>query len=199
MYDKADVFNEILRHLGQPATVIDPDVAGARGPHGEAIAAAYKTLLPAVLRKHPWNFATERKTLSVITEAVPFGGGAYFEVPAGVLRVWSIPREGNGRDVVWRRERRFRIWADQTAGPLYAFCIMLVEDTTEFDPEFFKVLTLEGAADCALAITGSSERRKDLLDAAQDALPDAAGTDSQESGADDVESGGWREARDRVT
>jgi hypothetical protein len=60
MPDKADIFNEILRHCGQPATVIDPDVPGSRGPHGEAIAASYATVLRSVLHKYPWNFATER-------------------------------------------------------------------------------------------------------------------------------------------
>ena len=99
--EEISIINEALNLLGVKRTtaakVASPSAAGYDAV-AEIAAESYEKHRDALLRDHPWNFAVQRKILTVNVTAPPFGYSYAFDLPAGTdpllcLRVLEINNE----------------------------------------------------------------------------------------------------------
>jgi hypothetical protein len=105
----------------------------------------YDQIRQGMLRSHPWNFATKRASLALLTETPAFGYSYYYQLPADCLR---IVREENP-NVIYKVEGR-RILTDQPG--INIIYIYDVEDVSAMDRLFIEALTYRLAAQFAAMI-----------------------------------------------
>lgn len=84
------IWNLALSHLGDDATVDSPN---EQSVVAELCRQFYATARDTTLELHPWNFATRRGPLALLTEQ-PFRAWAYaYAMPADALSVWQVGRD----------------------------------------------------------------------------------------------------------
>lgn len=153
-----EIANLALSRLGELSIISldDPESNQAR-----QVKIAWPQIRDEVLASHRWNEATARENLSRLSEKPAWGWEWQFQLPADFLRLCEL----NGDDV-WGRVDRLeleggRLLTDQAeARILY---IRRVESPVMFGPLLTEALTVALAAALAVPLTGSSNRRNELL------------------------------------
>jgi len=114
----------------------------------------YAPVRDAVLRRHPWNFALARASLSALSDAPPFGWKYQYQLPTECLRLLPLTEGAllNGAPVKHEVEGR-RVLTNAKA-PLKIRYVQRVEDPNQFDPLFTQLLAAELAVRAANWITG---------------------------------------------
>lgn len=139
----------------------------------------FASIRDALLRQHPWNFATTRASLPLMEEAPAFGWSRQYALPPDYLRI--LPLTGgyvNGRDIPFRLEGR-RLLTNAGA-PVSIGYIRRVENENDMDPMFVRALATTVAASAASFITGKATMKESLAKEAQDLVLRAQMVDAQE-------------------
>lgn len=144
----------------------------------------YDMLRQELLRRHPWNFATKRASLALLTTEPAFEYSYEFQLPADCLRVIRL------RDPyqTYKIEGRKILTNDTTCQIIY---IADIDDTSLFDPLFSNVLSIYLAYRMASAITGSSQLEQELGSLFTITLRDAKQVDGQEDSATQLITDTW--------
>lgn len=114
----------------------------------------YEVTRDAEIRKHVWNFAKKRASLTADGTAPTFGWSTRFAVPSDCLRVLQLRYDGEfeGPHVPHEVEAGY-ILTDQST-TLYLLYLFQITDTTKFDPNFVEALAARLAMKAAHRFTG---------------------------------------------
>ncbi len=181
-----EIANLALEKLGDEGEISDlgEDTRAAR-----AVNACFASMRDAVLRDHPWNFATRRVQLPALTAAVSWGGWTAFQLPTDFLRLLEIDGDPD-----WQVEGDQVLV--QNGGPLNLRYTARIEDTARFDPLFTEALACRIACQIAIRITGSASVQERALALYARALADAKRVDGQDNPPDEMPDTSWMQARE---
>lgn len=183
MFSATAIGNLALTKLGDEGEIssLEEDTRAAR-----AVNSCFAMMRDAVLRAHPWNFATRRAQLPPL--AVPpaghWGGASVFPLPTDFLRLQEI--EG---DPAWQLEGGNLLVS--TTGAVNIRYTARVTDTGEFDPLFAEALACRIAAQIALRITGNASAKEGAEAQYRQALLDAKRVDGQDNPPDEFPETSW--------
>lgn len=168
--------NQALSKCGHfdPITNIDTDGTKA----ANLIKLHYLPILRAVLRAHPWNFATKRATLNQLVAAPAWAnyGEIYYQLPTDCLRVLRMQAEDDHFTV----EGGVLVYSGSTANIMYTANIL---DPNLFDDLFSEAYTTMLAATIAPGLTDSEGKVQEILTLYENLnLPLARSINGQERG-----------------
>lgn len=189
--DNVEICNSALTIVGTRKILAMSDPS----PEGRECNANYNICRKAVLRDHPWNFATLRVVLSTPDATAPeFGFGYRFPLPDDFLRVHTLFDTSGNRfgDDDYTLESGFILTDEATIWLKY---VTDVTDTTLFDPLFDVALAANLAAKIVFKLTASAQNRMDCQKAYVDALTKAKYTDSVEDPSPKLDDDEWLRAR----
>jgi hypothetical protein len=169
---EVEICNVALAQLGEAAIASLADATDA----ARYCSTLYAPTRDQLLRAHPWNFATFRRTLNASAATPSHGYGFAYPLPntpSPCLRVLTV-EPADADYVIEGRE----ILTDESS--LSITYIGQVVDATQFGPLFAEALSLALAAKLAYPLTESAQVVERVREAARDALATARTTDSQE-------------------
>jgi hypothetical protein len=137
-----------------------------------------------LLRMHPWNFATSRQSLALLTTDPAFEYSYEFQLPDDCLRVVRI----NNPYQEYKIEGRTILTNSSTCDIIY---IADIDDTSLFDPLFASALADFLAFKAALSLTGSTAIQAQLGQEFQVALRTAKQIDGQEDSHSQLLTDSW--------
>lgn len=167
MTTKVDICNEALSLIGSDSiTSFEERTSTAR-----RMKTLYDTSRKALLRLHPFTFATKRSRLAQLTQKPEFGYEYQFQLPNDLIRVISVSSE----DYLVEMDR---LLTNSTDIELVYTFDNINEET--FDSLFTECLILYLASKIAKPITGSQGTGDSLFIQCQDLLKQAKATQAQE-------------------
>lgn len=137
------------------------DIVTPTTPTEELLNRWYDQVRQAILRAHPWNFASKRVIISASATAPDFGFSAAFPVPNDFLRLLSI-QDADGNDI---QAANFRmeyvgtqrcILFNTDGGSLRLRYVFDITDVSKFDPLFIQLFAHELAIAIAYKVTESN-------------------------------------------
>jgi hypothetical protein len=147
----------------------------------------------ALLRRHPWSFATVRDELAANTTDPTWGYDFAYSLPADLLRLLEVENPG-----AWPyRVEGSKIVTD-IAAPLrivYTRCVTVVN---EMDVLFRQALAADLASDVAEAITGDNNKIDQLAAIVNAKIREARNTNGQEGSPRMIESSEWLDSREET-
>lgn len=185
MASETEIVNSALIKIGADTVIsIDDDVETARKAKQQ-----YPVLRDALLRGHPWNFATRRATLAQLVPDPPFGFNKRYQLPTDFLRVLSI-----GDDSIKYAIESDELLTDE--GAVELVYVARIIDPNEFDASFREVLAFRLAADLAYKISKNAQLAQNLHQLADRELGLARTFDAQEGNLQHfIEANTWLDAR----
>lgn len=141
----------------------------------------------ALLRMHPWNFASKRASLTVDPTAPAYGYARRFPVPTDCLHVRTMDTEYG-----WEVENGYILTDDTECLIKYT---MEITDVTLFDTCFAEVLAIDLAHEMCMPLTGSATRKESLKDDLKRALQEARSLNAFEKSPPVVIANNWLNAR----
>lgn len=142
----------------------------------------------ALLRSHPWNFATKRATLAQLAEAPAFGFAYQYALPNDYIFVQSLNDNDQSEDVGDRYKvemsaagQRVLVTDEGTAQIRYT---ARVTDPTQFDALFDVALAQKLAAELADTLTNSTTKADFHEKKFSNRLGEARVMDGQEGSSD---------------
>lgn len=167
MASKIDIWNTALSHLGQKASVTDPDEASAEANHCRRF---YPIAVSVILEAYAWGFATRRVALAVVTNPVNHWAYAY-ALPNMCLKARAVLLPESTDD---SKEQPFAIESAADGSSILYTNVedavlrytTLVEDTTKFTPYFVMALSYALASLVSGPITKDPKTKKSMMDAA---------------------------------
>lgn len=170
MASKTHIANLALDIIGEaPITSLTDDAKGAR-----VMNLLFDTCRDAVLRMHPWNFASKRAVLAEKAQTPAFGFSRVFALPSDFLR---LRRLNDGREP-------YELEADgllTNASPAHLKYTAQIADTARYDPLFVQVLAAYLASKGALSITNSQSIEARATERFYTELAEARGVDGMEN------------------
>lgn len=158
----------------------------------------YADLRDAVLRAHPWNFATVRKQLAQSARTPAFEFTYQYPVPADFLRSIIVSDNTQGTEgVTYRLEYESNdkrvVLTDATQ--IYMKYVRQVTETAEMDPLFRDALSYRLAMDFAVILRESNVTAERMERRYSDVLSYARSIDGMEDSAESRPEGSWTTAR----
>lgn len=159
---KVGICNVAIGELrGNPITNFDTDLS----TEAKLCRAHYEHIREVVLEAKEWRFATRRLKLALHADAPEFGYSYKFKLPPDCLRVLSASDKPNGvpaqdNNIDWEREEDFVLSNSKTVYIRYTVNIAI---TTKFSPGFVQAFATRLGSQMAVALTGSTKRRDQLL------------------------------------
>lgn len=191
MASEVSICNRGLQILGARRIVdLSDDNKNAR-----ACNTAYEPRRDAMLRAHPWRFATTRAQLAADATAPAFGRARAFTLPTDCLRVLPPYPEEAWADRDWIEEGG-KIYTNDSA-PLNVRYVQRVTDPNQMDPLFREALAADLAYHLCEEITQSNTKKAEARDARNDALSEARRTSAITGVAILAPDDTWITARDR--
>ena len=197
MASAVDICNEALAILGNDPIVSmeDRDVKAIRCKQ------FYTITRNAVLRAHPWNFATRRVQLQRAAAVPTFGFSYGYKMPPFCLRLLVAAPTGADVDSpnIHDDGSSYRVEGDvilSNEETLFAKYIIEIEEPGLFDALFTEAFAAKLAMKLAVALTGAASKLELAAKLFQLALKSATGVDAVEAGTP-AQSGscGWLRAR----
>ena len=185
---KTSIGSAALRMLGKPR--IDSFASG--GPAGQVLEDIYEDKVEDLLRKHIWNFAVTRDSLSETTPAPAWGFDHSYALPTDCLRVLSIEDDEYTSGEKWQVEGR--VIVTDCDAPLKIRYIRRA-DEHEFDSAFKECLAAVLAAEMAQALTKNIDLQDELQKEAERKFRLAKGADGQEGTAPTLKLRTWVSAK----
>jgi len=186
MASATEIANLALTKLGDEGEIIEltEDTRAAR-----AVNSCFAAMRNAVLRDHPWNFATKRTQLAASTDVPAWGGYTAFPLPSDFLRLLEIEH-----DPEWQLEGQFILV--RQAGPLNLRYTARIEDTGLFDALFVEALACRIAVQVATRITGNASAQDMAEGLYRAALAAAKRVDGQDNPPDELPDYSWFASRE---
>ena len=199
-YTPVQVCNLALAEVGDEAAQISSLPATASSDFSKEAnlcAKFYDVSLKEVLRMHPWNCAKKRIKLSRLTD-IPINGWSHaFAVPADCVR----PLEATATNTTDRMLRYSSEWVVEgrmvlsNREDIWMLYIQGMEDLTNADPLFIKVLYTTIAAKLAYPLTQDRLLAREIQNKLESViLPDARRVNSFEGHEMPVIDSAWLEA-----
>ncbi|WP_180044462.1 MULTISPECIES: hypothetical protein [unclassified Acinetobacter] len=167
MTTKIDICNQALSLIGADSiTSFDDKTSIAKRMKG-----MYDTSRKALLRLHPFNFATKRIKLSPLTQKPDFGYEYQYQLPNDLIRIISASTE----DYVLETDKL--LTDSEKLELIYVF-----DNTNEetFDSLFIECLILYLASKAAKPITGSQGAGESFYIQCQDLIKQLKAVQAQE-------------------
>lgn len=142
---------------------------------------AYDPTRRAMLRAHPWDFATARAQISASATAPAFGFANAFQLPADFIRMSAMGDDTNQEK--WKIEKGFLLTDD--SAPLDLVYIYDCQDPALFDPLFVEALAYGIAAELAIPITQDKALKAAMEAKREEKLASARTVSAQDNGAAD--------------
>jgi hypothetical protein len=149
----------------------------------------FEKIRDELLYSHPWNFATKRQELALLTTAPDSNFSYQFQLPNDCLRVVETDLEGANR---WRVEGR-KLLCDFSE--IHIAFISNDIDYADYTPAFVEALACKIAADVAYSLVQNASLKELLMKEAEMKLRLARSFDAQESVGDRVYADGWLNSR----
>lgn len=140
----------------------------------------YEVTRDAEVRKHVWNFAKKRSTLTVDGAAPTFGWSYRYAIPSDCLRVLKLRYDGEFENPSIRHEVEAGYILCDQATSLYLLYIFQITDTTKFDPNFVEALAARLAMKAAHRFTGKQSMVQVAASFYADAIAEARLTNAIE-------------------
>lgn len=149
----------------------------------------------SLMRKHPFNFAIARASLTADATAPAFGWSYSYTMPSDCLRVLPVTADGteDGTPVTHKIEGQ-SILTD-AAAPLYIRYIKRIDNTGLFDNQFCDVLAAILAQKAAHFISGKQSYAQLMGQMAAGLLNEAQMIDALEGTPEDPIADDWINAR----
>ncbi len=184
-----DLCNSALTKLGEGT--ITSLTGGSKSAN--ACNEQYPKMRDALLRGHPWNFATARAKLARLAAVPAVEFDFTYQVPDGYMRTVTVYDNNNALGaVVYKIEGRTLLCSATT---VYLKYVQLVTDPNTMDAQFHEALAWALAQDIALAITQSNTVFKQMGEGLRIALSDAKSTDAIEDFPEAWPESDWVSAR----
>ena len=180
-----DICNSALQRVGATTILSLSD----NSPEARACSVAYDSNRRDELRKHRWNFATQRAVLAPDSTAPAFDFDYAFTLPSDCLRVIRP----NTYDLDWVVEGRKILTNDSAT--LYLRYVADITDVTQWDASFYNVCSAALAIDICERLTQSNSKKQLLMGDYNDVIRNARRVDAFESGPEDAPEDDWWVAR----
>lgn len=158
----------------------------------------YDHVRRATLRKHPWNFAATRDTVTANATAPAFGYSAAFDLPNDFIRLLTI-----GDDAIDDLQGKYQLEDGQllfsysTDSALKIRYVYDFTDVAHMDPLFIDVLAAEIALRIAYKVTGSDDATTRITEHLKLIAPEAYAIDGQERPPQRIQRSKFLDARGR--
>lgn len=182
MASEVTICNLALSHLG------DDRINSLDDPtrQGRACKLLYAAARDAVLREHPWNFATSREYLALLTGATPVGWDYAYAYPIDCLfarEIWQEVEQLTPTPFAVVRTSGRRVVVTNEADAALEYTAQ-VTDTTQFDALFIDALGYKLAAELAMPLTRSVQITQAMLTLYTNRMAQATTIDSREGRKD---------------
>lgn len=172
-----DIANYALAHIGEPKISSIDDT-------GSKEARICKQLLTPIvqetLRKHRWNCAIKRATLSALVETPNHHYTTLYQLPADFMRLLELNGEpASDSDEFYEIEGKRIATNSDEAEIRYVAEI----EVSEFDPLLVKAVAMELASSIAVPLTAKLELQTQCKNLARIAISDARQVDAIEVGS----------------
>lgn len=182
MASDVTICNLALSHLG------DDRISSLDDPtrQGRTCKLHYAPARDAVLRDHPWNFATSRESLALLTGVTAVGWNYVYAYPSDCLfarEIWQETEQVNPTpfEIIRKGDKRIIVTNQEDAVLEYT---VQVTDTTQFDPLFVDALSYKLAAELAMPLTRSVPITQAMLSLYMNRVAQATTIDSREGRKD---------------
>lgn len=196
MASKVQIAKLALQHIGDRYDISDINEAT---PEAEQVNLLFDDTRDALLRQHPWAFATKYTNPAALAGTVPGHWTYMFLYPTDCVRLLGIVNP-LGKD---QPKVKFEV-ARNSSGKRVILCdleepeiyyTMRVEDTADYDPEFVMAFSYTLAARLVMPLIGDRNISADLYQKAQAVLNSAWETDSNEGVEEATPDAEWIRAR----
>ena len=135
-----------------------------------------------VLRKHPWNFAKKRASLSLCATSPAFGFANQYALPNDFIRLRFIGTDNEGLvgQVYDIEQNKYLLMDNGGAATLDIGYIFNEETVVRFDPLFLKAFALQLAANLSYGLAGKVTLRTDVRNMLVEALAEARTINGQD-------------------
>lgn len=193
MASDVTICNLALSHLG------DDRINDLNDPtrQGRACKLHYAAARDAVLRDHPWNFATSREYLALLSGVTPVGWSYAYAYPSECLfarEIWQDTPQLEPTPFAVMRIGSQRVVATNEADAALEYTA-LVSDPTQFDALFIDALGYKLAAELAMPLTRSVPITQAMLSLYMSRMAQATTIDSREGRKDPDHPNGFIQAR----
>lgn len=190
---ETDVCNLALDLLNQ-----DP-ITGIETPETETesvCARWYDQTRLALLRAHPWNFATKRRTITVDGTAPVFGYTKRFELPNNFVRLVSIGDETETEEIItdYQVEDGY-VLASPSGDEIDIRYVYDITNVAQFDAQFTILLAAKMAMNISYKFTVQNSVYERIKDIVSTNTPESYSVDGQERPPKRVESSKLIKAR----
>ncbi len=110
------------------------------------------------LRRHPWNFALRRVTITASSTSPDWEHTNAYPVPTDFLRLHEINNDSKIPYTLENTAADGTIIATDMSSPIEINYVRSVTDANLMDPSFRSALSMECAAEWAEKLTGNSEK-----------------------------------------
>jgi len=187
---ETSIANAALAHLGERRIT---DLADPNSRTAKLLQDRFDDVRDALLRRHDWNFASTRASLSLNATAPTWGFANAYNLPTDMLRMIEV------RDA---EHDEYRIEAGQIVTdhgpPLYIRYTARVTDAQQMDVLFRESLAALLAAETAEAITGDRAKVGDLLQIVDEKIRYARNADGQEDPPRSLIASEWLDSREET-
>lgn len=187
-----DIANMALDYLDEaPLVSFDSDT----GAVARQLRRNFWPVARACMRRHPWNFAVARASLSANATAPAFGWSYAYQIPTDCLRVLPITADGTEDGTPTPHKIEGQNILTNQAAPLYIRYIAAISNTGLFDNSFCEYLAATLAHRAAHFITGKQSYAQLMGQIAQGMLNEAQMIDALEGTPEDAIGDSWDRAR----
>ena len=138
----------------------------------------------AVLRKHPWNFASKREQLASSTNTPSFGFNKAYDLPADFIRLLTINEQDVDQDIISGRDYQIEngqiLINTEGNDPLRVRYVYDFTNVSKMDPMFIDMFSIELALSTSYKLTSKNTNVERLKTLANDATANAESVDGQE-------------------
>jgi hypothetical protein len=185
-----------LQHVGDRYDISDITEAT---PEAEQVNLLYDDTRDAMLRQHPWVFATKYTTPASLAGTVPGNWTYMYTYPTDCLKMLGIVNplgddQPKIKFEVARNSTGTRIILSNEDTP-QIFYTFRAEDTVDYDPEFVMAFSYVLGARMSMALTGDRAITDMLYQQATLVLNSAWGSDSNEGIEPSIPDADWIRAR----
>lgn len=196
MASKVQIAKLALQHIGDRYDISDITEAT---PEAEQVNLLFDDTRDALLRQHPWAFATKYTSPAALSGTAPGHWEYMFLYPTDCVRMLGVVNP-LGKDQphvkfeVARNSSGKRVILSDIQQP-EIFYTARIEDTTDYDPEFVMAFSYVLAARLVMPLVGERSIAADLYQQAQAVLNSAWETDSNEGIEEAIPDADWIRAR----
>lgn len=169
---KTELINKALTLVGaSPITNIDDDTKNAR-----VVNRVYEISLRSILSETKWNFATKRKTMSLVSGELEWyysGETFIYQKPNDYIRIFGVSDD----DATWREEGDYIITDSKGLGIIY---VRYLDDPAKFTASFIEAFGDKLCSDICFMILNSITKAESFLRKYETiSLPKARGENAQ--------------------